>query len=87
MSGARPQRIDDMIRPLAGPRPQTQADPYKRARLGHLSCSGRARHPPGRDVVGDQKLPVPGSQGTLLPVHGAVANAPTRGAGTQARSP
>lgn len=31
--------------------------------------------------------PVPGSQGTLLPVHGAVANAPTRGAGTQTRSP
>lgn len=41
---------------------------------------------PGRPrCCGDQNAPVPGSHGTLLPVHGAVANAPTRGAGTQAR--
>jgi len=29
----------------------------------------------------DQYMPGPGSQGMLSPVHGAVANAPTRGAG------
>ena len=48
----------------------------------------RPTEAPGRPrKCRNQKLPVPGSQGTLLPVHGAVAKAPTRGAGTQTRPP
>lgn len=47
------------------------------------NCSECYRFNPNRLwSVAVQKEAVPGSQGTLLPVHGAVANAPTRGAET-----